>query len=126
MPSPVRHRPSCECSNPWHQRVAEKPRDAQDARNVAIGTVDPTTAVLITICLIPVSLLDNIRRPLVIWAWVPKLHSHLAVLAPLFPKASAPERIGIYETSMRSESPIRSQRVKRHIDGTRFSSPECR
>jgi len=59
-------------------------------------------------------------------AQVPKLHSHLAVLAPLFPKASAPERIGIYETSMRSESPVRSQRVKRHIDGTRFSSPECR
>jgi hypothetical protein len=59
-------------------------------------------------------------------AWVPKLHSHLAVLAPLFLTASAPERIGIYETSMRSESPVRSQRVKRHIDGTRFSSPECR
>ena len=59
-------------------------------------------------------------------AWVPKLHSHLAVLAPLFLTASAPERIGIYETSMRSESPARSQRVKRHIDGTRFSSPECR
>ena len=32
MPSPVRHRPSCECSNPWHQQVAEKPRDAQHAR----------------------------------------------------------------------------------------------
>ena len=71
-----------------------------------------------------------IARTTSIWriikAWVPKLHSHLAVLAPLFPKASAPERIGIYETSMRSESPVRSQRVKRHIDGTRFSSPECR
>jgi len=70
-----------------------------------------------------------IARATSIWrkrAWVPKLHSHLAVLAPLFPKVSAPERIGIYETSMRSESPVRSQRVKRHIDGTRFSSPECR
>src|SRR5438045_8252333 len=33
-------------------------------------------------------------------------------------------RIGIYGTSMRSESAVRSQRVKRHIDGTRFSSPE--
>jgi hypothetical protein len=70
-----------------------------------------------------------IARTTSIWrktAWVPKLHSHLAVLAPLFRKASAPERIGIYETSMRSERPVRSQRVKRHIDGTRFSSPEYR
>jgi len=24
--------PDCECSNPWHQRVAEKPRDAQQTR----------------------------------------------------------------------------------------------
>src|SRR6266576_6908023 len=42
------------------------------------------------------------------------------------PKTSALAWIGIYGTSTRSESPVRSQRVKRHIDGTRFGSPECR
>jgi predicted PurR-regulated permease PerM len=48
--------------------------------------MDPTTAVLITICLIPVSLLDNILRPLVMARGLDT--PMLIILIGLFPTGS--------------------------------------